>query len=595
MCNSESERRRPPPAAVLLFALFAVLAASIGGLVLRSLKQAGRQGQPPDGGVPVEWSEIRSTVGQDCLIVTSDRATVRSTYARVLLWYEGTPEEADLILTSCGVNSGKHHTIYLNGSPLVQVKDDSYRTCTCNDQPGQSGAAYQSRSTTYNLSNPSSVINGWNYISITNDADIMDTWMAYDLQLVIRGNLTGAVIEEFAFTSSYDGSLRRAVYQLPIGHSPATRAPLLVSIGGTMEDRWDALARFADRANVRGWLLLAPDVRQAEGDSLGRSASLATQHDIIDAIHYVNSLFDVDSDRIYMTGFSTGGGVAATVAAKYPDIFAAVVAWIPPTSLLEWIEQRPDLTWSLTTFDIGCPPQGGDRACPFEWQRRSVRELAMNLKHVPMAIVHGRYDTLVPFAQSVHFYDHMAALYDPIAHNKLAIWHDDGHMDWLPTFEGLDFMANYTLNKNPQDIMVRTDETKDYYWVRISQQAWNGTAVDGFSSVVAGYDWASQAISVSVWDERSLDGGSLPLEVTLDLQAMGLNSHAQYTVEDHPASGESTISYEVLPVEGRLTFTVPRERLGSVQHQYLIYPSSLPRSWTDALGWPRARWGTEVG
>ena len=200
----------------------------------------------------------------------------------------------------------------------------------------------------------------------------------------------------------------------------------------------------------------------------------------------------------------------------------------------------------------------------------------MNLKHVPMAIVHGRADTLVPFAQSTDFYDQMATLYDPVANHKLAIWHDGGHDDWLPTFEGLDFMADYTLNRNPQDLMVRTDESKDYYWMRISQQAWNGSTVDGFSSVVADYNWASQVISVSVWDERSLDGGSLPLEISLNLQAMGFNAQTQYTVEDHhPSSGEVRIWREVSPIEGHLIVVVPRERLGAVRHQYVIYPSNV--------------------
>lgn len=587
MRTLRSERGRPAlRRAVLLLLPLAALAVLMGALVLRLLQQGGgpEAGHPAGGEVPAGWSEIRSTVGQDCVIVTSDRATVRSAEGKVLLWYEGTPAEADLILTSCGVNSGKHHTIYLNGSPLVQVQDDSYRTCTCNDPAGQSGTDYPSRSTTYHLSDPSAAINGWNHISITNDADVMDAWMAYGLQLVIRGNLVKAIVEDLTFTSSYDGSLRRAVYQFPIGHDLTTPAPLLVSIGGTLEDRWDALSRFTHRANVRGWLLLAPDVRQVERDSLGRSASLATQHDIMDAIRHMREVFNVDGDRIYISGFSSGGGVAATVAAKYPDVFAAVVAWKAPTNLLDWVEQRPDLAWGLMTYDMGCPPRDTAGACPFEWQRRSAQELVMNLKHVPMAIVHGRADTLIPFAQSETFYAHMARFYDPVAHDKLAVWHDGGHVDWLETFEGLDFMANYTLNRNPGDVMIRTDESKDYYWMRISQLAWAGRTVDGFSSVVASYDSASQTISISAADERSLDGGSLPLEITLDVQAMGLDPRVQYMVEDyHPASGASAIPYAVLPVEGRLTLAVPRERPGEAQHQYLLYPSSVSRSTMQGL------------
>nr|MBC7244119.1 prolyl oligopeptidase family serine peptidase [Chloroflexota bacterium] len=512
------------------------------------------------------WTVVASTVGKECAIVTADRRKVQSAEGKVLLFYEGTPEVAHLVLTSCGVKSGKAHTIYLNGEPVAQAQDDAFHTCMCNGN---------GRLVTYTLPDPSIVVNGWNHISVTNDADITDSWMAHNLQLIIKGNLSQAIIAEFAFTSSYDGSTRYTVYQIPIGHTPGTRVPLLVSIGGTLEDKWDALSRFAHRANVRGWLLMAPDIRQVNKESLGRTASLATQHDIMDAIYYMIRHYEVDVNRIYMSGFSTGGGVAATVAAKYPDVFAAVVAWKGPTNLLQWIEQRPQLYFGLVTYDFGCPPQGNTSACPFEWRRRAAWELVMNLKHVPMAIVHGRADDRVPFAQSREFYDRMAAFYDPIAHNKLAVWHDGGHVDSLPNFDGLDFLAQFTVNTNPRDVMIRTDESKSYYWVHVEQRDWNGKHIEGFSNVVADYDLATRVISATVWDERVFEDGTLPIDVTFDLVAMGFDPSTAYTIEDHHiASGKVWCKQDILPVEGRLTISLPREHLGEERHQYRIYPSS---------------------
>jgi poly(3-hydroxybutyrate) depolymerase len=516
------------------------------------------------------WTTITSTVGKGCLIVTADRKGVQSAEGQVLLFYEGIPEAAYLVLTSCGVNPSKHHTIYLNGKPVAQSKDDAYHICMCNGR---------GRPVAYRLDDPSIVINGWNHISITNDADITDSWMVHSLQLVIKGDLTHAVIEEFSFTSSYDGSTRYAVYQIPLGYVPGARVPLLVSIGGTLEDKWDALSRFTHQANMRGWLLMAPDVRQVERGSLGRTAALGTQHDIIDAIHWMSRHFDVDINRIYMSGFSTGGGIAATVAAKYPDVFAAVVVWKGPTDLLQWIEQRPQLYYGLVTYDFGCPPQGSPTACPFEWRRRSAREFVMNLKHVPMAIVHGRADERVSFAQSKDFYDKMATFYSPAKYNKLAIWHDGGHVDSLPEFDGLDFMAGFALNKNPADIMIRTDESKSYYWVYILQRDWNGRKVDGFSNVIASYDLNARVISATVWDERVLEGATLPVDIVFDLRAMGFDPFIAYTIEDHRLpSGESKLHKDVWPLDGRLTISLPRTQPGEERHRYLIYPSLLFRN-----------------
>jgi dienelactone hydrolase len=452
---------------------------------------------------------------------------------------------------------------------------------------------------TYTLSDPSVVINGWNVISITNDADVKDDWIAYNAQLVLAGDLAGSTIGGISFTSRYDQTTRRAIYQLPVGHSTAASTapstgpaqdagrssgvPLLVSIAGTGETKWDALYRYAEDVNSRGWIVLAPDLRStgtglAEG---GRTASLAVQHDIIDAIDYMiaDPAFDVDPNRIYMSGFSTGGGIAATVAAKYPHRFAAVVDWAGPTDLLEWSKERPDMEvlFPLIT-DIGCAPTGGS-PCPEEWIRRSARGMSGNLKHVPLAVVHGRNDTKVPFAQSASFSDTMALSFNLEDNNKLFVWHDGGHVDALPDFSGLDFMAAFTLNANPSDIMIRAEENKDYYWVDLVQKDWHGNWAYGpsrFSDIVASYDRASRVISATISDGRYYSNGFLPVDVAFNLPKMGFDPSAQYTIEDfNTATGDFELR-TAMPVDGKLWVSLPRDRLGKVSHQYVIYPFAAP-------------------
>lgn len=504
---------------------------------------------------------VTSTVSRGCLEVIANRKTVQFTEERLLLLYEGTPQAAYLVVSSCGVKAGKHHTIYLNGQAVAELEDDSYRTCRCD------GAV---RPITYTLAQPLAVRKGWNHISLTNDADIMDSWIAYDAKLLITGEVTGAVKTDFTFVSSYDGSTRRAAYKVPVGYRPDARVPLLVSIGGTGEDRWDALYHYAERTNAVGWLLMAPEVRSVNKAWGGRTASLATQHDVMDAIDYMLTHFSIDADRIYMSGFSAGGGVAATIAAKYPHVFAAVVDWIGPTDLHAWARQRPQLYEGMVVNDFGCPPDGESGACPFEWERRSARKLVMNLKHVPMAIVHGRADEVVPFVQSEQFYTAMSELYDPTAHNKVAVWHDGGHLDAVPALRPLEFLQRFTLNAVPEDVMVRTDESKEYYWIHVQQRDWNGKTSEGFSNVIASYDRLAEAISVTVWDEREFEGGNLPVEVSIDLRRIGFDPDDTYAIEDYNLAAETRTSYERVPLDGHLRLTVPRDVLGKVYHRYSI-------------------------
>ena len=139
-----------------------------------------------------------------------------------------------------------------------------------------------------------------------------------------------------------------------------------------------------------------------------------------------------------------------------------------------------------------------------------------NLKHVPVAIVHGESDDRVSFEQSEQFYHKMAEYYAPEAHDKLFKPHDGGHADALPDWEGLDWMAGFTLNANPTDIMIRADEDKDYYWVTVHQRGYLGTFREGWTAVLASYDLSTQVISATIQDQRLFDGGSLPVDVTFD-------------------------------------------------------------------------------
>lgn len=535
--------------------------------------------QPP---LPLAAQAVITSQPSTCMEIDGDGRNLKIAASKMLFVWEGTPSAAYLVMTSCGVKQNKHHTVYVNGQPVVQVAHDPFSSgcfCSSGGQTGMGGYTV-----TYPLPDPAIVVNGWNYISITNDMDLLDDWIAHNARLVLQGQVAQTQIGSFAFTSR-DGSIRYARYQVPIGYSPAVSVPLLVSIAGTGEDRRNEdLYRFAMQANERGWLLLSPNLRNLLDDTGGRTASLPNQRDLIDAINYMKSHFSVDPNRIYMSGFSTGGGVAAAMAAKYPDVFAAVVDWAGPTDLPEWNVGM--IYNSLISLDFGCPPQGGPSPCPWEWSRRSVRLMSQNLKHVPLAIVHGRADDRVEFAHSEKLYQQMAKYFDPAAYNKLAVWHNGGHADVLSGFDGLEWMSAFTLNAHPTDINIRVDEDKDYYWVSTQQRLWNGNGKTNFpwSAVQASYDPATRVISATIEDQRLFQNGNLPLDVSFDLGAMGFDVLASYTVEDYNmVTGDYVLRRGVLPVGGRLTVSLERDALGGVKHQYLIYPSEPPELFTVNL------------
>lgn len=519
------------------------------------------------------YTVITSTMS-GCMEITADGVTTQTSAAKVMLVWDGTPAVVRLELSSCWVKTSGHH-IYLNGQQVASVDKDFYTSCTCMEGGlyGQGGVTV-----TYNLTQTNALRNGENWIKITNDANIRESWKAHSARLIVEGQVTQTLGADsvLTFTSSYDGSLRQARYQVPIGYDPAVSVPLLVSIGGTHENTYqDDLCRFMQRANERGWLLLSPNLRRLCCPTDGRTASLENQHDIVDAIHEMARRFHVDEDRVYLSGFSTGGGVAATMAAKYPDVFAAVVDWAGPSDLAQWTRMNS----SLKLLDLGCFPTDST-ACRFEWERRSAISMPQNLKYVPMAIVHGRPDPFVDFTQSYNLYEKIAQYCDPVEeYAKQAVWHEGEHVDSLPGFEGLDWMAQFRRNVNPTDLWIRTDESKAYYWLNISQKDWNGNYRDGWSEVQASYDRTTHVISATVRDARAspTGGGNLPLEITFDLAAMGFDPGVAYTVEDSTiSSGEFVVQSGVRPTNGRLVLSAGRDALGAVYHQYVIYPFAPP-------------------
>ncbi|NOZ05896.1 MAG: alpha/beta fold hydrolase [Chloroflexi bacterium] len=467
-----------------------------------------------------------------CLAVGPGFGTATAQSNMLLLW-QGTISSARLRLDESNVRAA--HSIYLNGQKIGTAEVyNAYETCS----PGH---------TVWWDLDPNVLIKGMNVLSITTDADQTDDWGATNGQIIISGDLVTAQRFSFLFTSGYDNSTQQAFVQLPIGYDPLVATPMLVVLHGWNGSSYEGVDVYATAANERGWILLAPDMRGLH------QPSLAVQHDVIDATAYVQSHYSVDPERIYITGFSMGGMMAAVTAAKYPDHFAALFEEKGPTNLAAWYNEslvtNPGRS-EILKREIGHEPA----AAPFEYQRRSAESMAQNLRHVPVSIAHGTEDESVP-------YSHALTLY-----NALNVWQAD-HVELHP-YTGthstplpfgrewvLDFLSPYRLVHTPTSLDIRTDESKSYYWLGITQ---NGLGY--WTSVHAEFDAGTQTITATVDDPN-------PATITFDLNAMGLDPVSPYTVEDYVEATGDYVRYTATPAAGRLSIVT-----GDYTHQLLIYP-----------------------
>jgi len=375
-----------------------------------------------------------------------------------------------------------------------------------------------------------------------------DAWQAASAMLCdsfSQAVVPGSTREDFTFTSSYDGSTQWAALQVPSKPPPVAGYPIVIALHG-----WDAsvgqssgrdtmISAFGPMAEQQGWLLAAPEMHGERTSGDTSLAARAAQHDTLDTLAVVRAKYQVDASRIYITGLSMGGMAAVVTAAKYPDVFAAAVDYDGISDLAKWYDESV-----LLQSEIAAEAGGTPSEMAFEYARRSPVSFASNLKHVPLAIIHGQADDVVLPHHATDLYTAVQS-YGP--DNVEIHWFAGGHV--IPAEYGPDwaaaFFARYTLNTTPHTLSIKTDESKAYYWLGVRQ-----TGAGHWTTVEATTDDGRQQIVATVTDSTSV-------EVTFDLQQLGFDTVSAYTVHNVDLSTGVTTMSTMTPQAGQIMIAEP--------------------------------------
>ncbi len=274
--------------------------------------------------------------------------------------------------------------------------------------------------------------------------------------------IEGITLQEATVTSSLDGTEQPVIIGVPAGYDAATPTPLLVGLHTWSADYRQRALPYGKQAAMRGWLLVLPNFRgpNKASNPNGRQAggSLFAQHDIVDARAYMIERYNVDRQRVYLTGDSGGGHMTMLMAGKWPDLWAAAAAWVPVTSCRDWWERQTGYSKDVEAITGGRP--GDSPEVDFEYVRRSPRTFMTNMAHVPVLLGHGDRDPTIPVEQSWRTFRALASL---PAHNTLFYVFSGGHMG-LQTL-GLDWCVEHAGTAAPaRELHLVTDESKSYYW-----------------------------------------------------------------------------------------------------------------------------------
>lgn len=240
----------------------------------------------------------------------------------------------------------------------------------------------------------------------------MVRWMMGLLALVLVA-LPHAALAETGFldrTIKVDG--KDYAYQVYVPRKPIEgKKPVILALHGGGERGSDGLIQTevglasAIRRNPERWpaIVVFP---QTPKDTIwmGPSAKVAMA-----ALAQAEKEFRTDPDRVYLAGLSLGGNGVLRLAYEQPERFAAVVPVCP----------------FVGTF-MGLPPIASAPA-----GEDSYAALAKRIAGVPIWLIHGDADVVVPVEHSRNLVAALKALNAPVTYKELA---GVNHNAWDPGF-----------------------------------------------------------------------------------------------------------------------------------------------------------------
>ena len=189
-----------------------------------------------------------------------------------------------------------------------------------------------------------------------------------------------------AYTDEVDGSTQFCRAYLPAHYDATERWPVIVNLHGfapanpPYSETVDVGKRHDATADRYGVILLEPYGR---GNS--QYAAIGEQ-DVLHCLAVAKQRFNIDDDRVYLTGESMGGSGTWLIASHHPDLFAAAAP------IFGGFDYRIDPGW-----DGGFVNPGADQV-PERYTLRyqsSFRD-AESLSNLPLFVTHGDSDQTVP-------------------------------------------------------------------------------------------------------------------------------------------------------------------------------------------------------
>lgn len=265
------------------------------------------------------------------------------------------------------------------------------------------------------------------------------------------------------YRSDVNDQIQLYSFYLPKDYDSEKPWPLVIMLHGMYSNHHLALRRVLGESNRRGendhaakrsmprladvpYLIVAPNAHESlfyEG---------VAEQDVWRVIKEIQTLYNVDPDRIYLTGLSMGGYGTAKLGFNRPDVFAAIA---PVCGL------------------FGLPRDSEGKT---ETQRRMERlqstiEIAENALNLPVKLMHGEVDPVVPVEHSLKLNERLKEL---DYQSELEVYPGVQHDAWVPAYENariFEWFGQFERDPYPKQVVFKTGDPKggSNYWVTIEE------------------------------------------------------------------------------------------------------------------------------
>ena len=215
--------------------------------------------------------------------------------------------------------------------------------------------------------------------------------------------------------------------QLPPEYDPYKLYPAIVTLNGSGNTAESQIDWWAAQAARHGYIVIAPGWTEEHQKRYNYSAREHAA--VLNSLRDACRRFAVDTDRVYLSGYSIGGDAVWDIGLAHPDLWAGVI----PISAQS------------------------DRYCNFYWE---------NAKYVPFYVILGELDGRKLTDNALDLDRYLKRGYDATVVEYEGRGHDDFHEEILRIF---DWMGRLRRNFFPREFTCSTMRDWDcfFWWVEL--------------------------------------------------------------------------------------------------------------------------------